>query len=461
MKFKIVYNKLLHTDLKILYFLGKTGIKLLGVAPLTKKAKSEKAGPIIADATFQLLDKWKCKDCIKSMVFDTTHTNTGHLTAACVSIQERLSRQLLWCACRHHIGEIVLTHIWQDLKIETSKGPDILLFKRLRENFNDIKIDDQINLELNYALINEKSPDIIDFCKRLLKEECPIRGDYKELLQLILIYLDHENNSYNIQAPGAVHHARWMSKLIYCLKIVLLKNKIIDELPKAKIFTPFQIDQLHRFVDFFVFIYVPWWYTAIFPENAAQNDLQFWISINEYKDELISKSAAKSFKNHTWYLTEELVCFCLFSDTISVEKKTKIVTKLKSFDKVDMFTKRHGYKFGKPILPDIEINELSSFVGESSWYLFELLDIDTEFMNFPTEQWESLPAYIDAKEKIMNIRVVNDSAERGVKLASDFLSTAQIEQRYQNILQVVENDRNSEPNLRCRKIKSKSWFLKL
>ena len=41
---------------------------------------------------------------------------------------------------------------------------------------------------------------------------------------------------------------------------------------------------------------------------------------------------------------------------------------------------------------------------------------------------------------INNIHVVNDSAERGVKLASDFLCRTHLEQRYQHLLHVVEND---------------------
>ena len=40
--------------------------------------------------------------------------------------------------------------------------------------------------------------------------------------------------------------------------------------------------------------------------------------------------------------------------------------------------------------------------------------------------------------------VVNDSAERGVKLSSDFLAAAHSEKHYQNVLQVVEQDRKKD-----------------
>ena len=61
--------------------------------------------------------------------------------------------------------------------------------------------------------------------------------------------------------------------------------------------------------------------------------------------------------------------------------------------------------FGKHVYPDIRSFDLSStdlaeFVGPDSWMFFALLQIDTEFLQLP---------------------VVNDAAERGVKLAADFL----------------------------------------
>ena len=60
-----------------------------------------------------------------------------------------------------------------------------------------------------------------------------------------------------------------------------------------------------------------------------------------------------------------------------------------------------------------------------------------------------------------SLSVVNDGAERGVKLAHDFLDAAKTNKNFQNILQVVENDRKSVPNQRKRKVQSKTWFLHL
>jgi hypothetical protein len=91
-----------------------------------------------------------------------------------------------------------------------------------------------------------------------------------------------------------------------------------------------------------------------------------------------------------------------------------------------------------------------------------VLQIDADFLELPVNEWEDSQSYLTALEMIQNLWVVNDSAERGVKLASDFLSAAHIEKRYQNVLQVVENDRAQMPNQRKRmKHDTERWFINL
>ena len=207
-------------------------MKLLGVAELPVQS-NEGAGKLISDATQSFLMDWLCSDCIQTMVFDTTSSNTGHVTAACISIQEKLDRPLFWCASRHHIGEILLSHLWEDLKLETSKGPKISIFTRFQVNFKILTSKDPSNY--CFAPNSPENTNIIIMCQRVLSNQ-NMRGDYKELAQLIIMYLDGGNTLFNIQAPGALHRARWMAKLIYSLKIILLSSKIHQELCRGAIF---------------------------------------------------------------------------------------------------------------------------------------------------------------------------------------------------------------------------------
>ena len=110
------------------------GTKLLGVPAIPHKSTA-KTGDLISEVSIELIEEWNCAECVAGMVFDTTSSNTGCKTAACVVLQNRLNRPLLWYACHHHVCEILLTRVWDALKIEVSKSPEILLFKRFKENF--------------------------------------------------------------------------------------------------------------------------------------------------------------------------------------------------------------------------------------------------------------------------------------------------------------------------------------
>ena len=110
------------------------GTKLLGVPAIRQKSSSF-AGSLIADVPDELIKIWDCQNSLSGMVFDTTSSNTGTQTAACVTLQNTISKPLLWFACRHHVGEVVLGHVWDVLKIEVSKSPKIQIFQRFRKHF--------------------------------------------------------------------------------------------------------------------------------------------------------------------------------------------------------------------------------------------------------------------------------------------------------------------------------------
>ena len=72
-------------------------------------------GICMAEAVFGSLQKASLQDCIRGFSFDTTASNTGLKSGACIKLQERLGRNILWLACRHHIHEVVLSDVFQIL----------------------------------------------------------------------------------------------------------------------------------------------------------------------------------------------------------------------------------------------------------------------------------------------------------------------------------------------------------
>ena len=165
----------------------------------------------------------------------------------------------------------------------------------------------------------QKKLEIVELCKNFQKQEY-IRGDYRELINLVLLYLS-DDNEHHIKCfirPGALHRARWMSKMIYCVKLDLLGTKIDEELPKGAVFGSGQLQKVKKFVKFVVFCYIPWWLTCPVAAAAPSNDLILFNNLINYQetDKLSANIAFKAFSNHLWYLTEELVPLALFCDSV-------------------------------------------------------------------------------------------------------------------------------------------------
>ena len=174
------------------------------------------------------------------MLFDTTASNTGHLTGACICLQSEFGRALLWCACRHHIGELILSHVFEDLQIEVSKSPDVSLFARFQKHFDQIIGK---NYDFNYGDFEDYNPDAQevlmesrDTVINSLKNK-PIfaRNDYKIFYVLCEILLKQKSDNIHLNQPGALHKARWMAKLLYSIKIILLKNHVFAQ-PRGSVF---------------------------------------------------------------------------------------------------------------------------------------------------------------------------------------------------------------------------------
>lgn len=72
------------------------------------------------------------------------------------------------------------------------------------------------------AKLLELKKNAIEFVFTTLRNEKQPRDNYREFLKLALIFLDETPpKGVHFRAPGAFHHARWMAKIIYCLKIWL------------------------------------------------------------------------------------------------------------------------------------------------------------------------------------------------------------------------------------------------
>lgn len=190
-------------------------------------------------------------------------------------------------------------------------SPEIPLFKRFREKWDDIP-----KHKMTPLVVTKKWSTLKDTVVSFLKGVTHFpRNDYKELLDLTLAVLGETPAKFTWKKPGPIHHARWMAKIIYAIKIYLLRDQ-----GSLYGLTCEELKQVKRFVRFGTLLYVKPWLEAPLGIDAATNDIDLWNSIHKYRktDLEISRATIAVLERHLWYLSDELVGFALFSEKVFV-----------------------------------------------------------------------------------------------------------------------------------------------
>ena len=238
--------------------------------------------------------------------------------------------------------------------------------------------------------------------------------------------------------PGAFHHARWMAKTIYALKIYMFREQFN--------LTTRETNGLRKFCIFVIRLYIKPWFTATNPIRAPKNDLDFLESLSCIDvDENIRKTVLSKFCNHLWYLGEELVSLAFFDPTIDVETKRRMVSNLKYKESLQENKRRYAGEITQESLAQLSIE---IFVSKHSLIFFKKLRIDAQFdevIKYDPIEWLHLEVYNECFDCVKNLHVVNDAAERSVCLIKKFNSKSKTESQIQAMCQVVKEHRKFLP----------------
>lgn len=419
--------------------------QLIAVPKLDNSSGSEQA-----QAVWTAIINWSLEDRVQILCCDTTASNTGRFNGACVLLEQKLGREMLIFACRHHVYELVLKSVFEAKISQVTSSPDIPLFKKFRENWKNVDAEKiEICREKLSCLNVSKIDELLKFYQFELTKEI-VRHDYRELIELSIIFLGRDTEKkFKIRPPGAMHQARWMARAIYSLKISLLSAQFkISNKDKAAL------------LDVCLFIvtsYVKPWLQCILAVKAPYQDLCFLKAMKAYEtiDKSISKAALEKFCQHLWYLSDEVSVLSLFDDDVDEEIKGKMVANLEK-ESPSAHIKRYIASKEELCGPIFEKN-IDDFVSVKSKFLFNRLKIDDSFLNKSPSSWSSDDTFQKAKMKLLTLRAVNDTAERAVKLMQDFhgLITVEEEQK-QFLLRCVQEHRKVYPD--CKKLTLKRKF---
>lgn len=372
------------------------------------------SGMSIAQCVYDLLSDYKLLDKIEGICFDTTSTNTGRLNGAAVLLEQMLDRELLHVPCRHHILEIILRDIFE-VKMEIStESPNVQIFESFKKKWSKINKNEYItgasDKKVKQKISVESINQMKQFCVKKLENK-KLRGDYREFLELVLIFLGGKpNDRIFFREVGPTHHARWMNKAIYALKMYLFRSQCN--------LTAKQNDSLRDICIFLVVLYTKAWFECPYAVSAPNHDLNFIKKTIDFakKDKVVSERVLAKFSNHLYYLSEEALGLAFFDKDVSIEEKRKMVLALER----DSDNAKKLLVKPTELMNTFEQKQLSDFVTKNTMSFFERFKIPTEFLKNDPNEWAHSDDYSTAVEFLSKIHVVNDTAERNIKLFSDY-----------------------------------------
>ena len=285
-----------------------------------------------------------------------------------------------------------------------------------------------------------QAQEALYFCKHALNTDTFKRGDYKELCQLIVVYLGGVVQDFQFKRPGACHHARFMAKAIYSIKMAMLGdlNIVDNEMEKVILET----------AEFSAIFYGPWFLKSAVPQCAPGNDLAVIDQMKCYQEEkpILAKAVLNAMQRHMWYFTPQLVVLALVDDDLEDSIRKSLASKLIEIPFPDTFS------VGRPEFPNIFLDiKLEDMVSQDSWFFFRVTDQEDQdhhsWLKSDVTDWQRNEHYQRFKDFLCKLDVVNDRAERGVKLIQDFIDTSHSESTLQDLLIVVSNERSKLPNL--------------
>ena len=237
------------------------------------------------------------------------------------------------------------------------------------------------------------------------------------------------------QSCGAFSHARWMHLLLFAPKMLAFSEQIdwIDET---------FVKQLERFLTYTTYIHVRFWLTVSrtvdqpFLQLSLIHELMDFRSVDQELAEVLLK---KINKNHTWMLSEEFIPAVLCSRLVSDDVKSSIAAKILTFPEPVL----EDISTGRPDLPLIsEKTSLQDLVGQKSYTLF-LITKSLGFLRLNVTEWEQNEDYMEFQRVMLHMKVVNDAAERGVKLLQDYSLILTKDDKIRNdIFALVDYNRN-------------------
>ena len=168
----------------------------------------------------------------------------------------------------------------------------------------------------------------------------------------------------------------------------------------------------------------------------------------------VATPCLQSMVRHLDYLMQELVVLCLGNKDIPGHVKKVVAKAVHGFERTDNavggkpklpnVTNQEFWDFSEPSGIGSHLSLLPKLVGPQSWTIFnilQLLEDEVVWLQLEPHQWSLISGFRKFERFVTSLSVANDSAERGVKLVEDFVSTTTDENLRQDLMLAVADHR--------------------
>ena len=205
-------------------------------------------------------------------------------------------------------------------------------------------------------------------------------------------------SSVTLRKPGAAHHARFLSKAIYYLKLQLLSSQLEFVNQNNKLNT-----EIRLISEFTVSFYAKWCLQAYDAIRAPFLDIKAIHQMQQYRKLCAIPDAVDAVLNslykHSWYLDSTMIPLALLDDDLSFEEKANFANLILTF-KMLISTWYNTKNKSKINIKDKtkmgnEISEhpssLALLINEFSYLMIDRMGLEEQrikdWLSLPPEYW--------------------------------------------------------------------------
>ena len=364
---------------------------------------------------------------------------------------------MLVIPCQHHTHELPAKHVTRLVSGRKTTGVGETIFIDLKNKNEEMKEELHQNNPIQYKTFNWQryagtcveslARRIIAWCQMALANNVFSRGDYRYSVKLVLMFFGVEVPGFILERPKDTSPARFLAHGIYYLEMFLTLNLACI----YEMLTGPQREEIILLSMYTACYYIPSMISSKFAEKTPSIVLDLVCELTKLKEVHpdIANCALNVVGRHLEPLSGEMAIFSLADDDLPAAEREEVGRTLWLLGSDPEIWQPGQMEIRAvevpPIISDQSIIEerpqMQTFINSRSLLLLDLLGWtrrDLEVFSTPFDQWSQSEKFKDLLNVIKGMQVVNDIAERYIKMVKDFIKLVRTEHGLQGVLLAID-----------------------